>query len=124
VWRWTGSRIHLHVPLRGAYSYTDSHSDFNSATYSHAPACSSPEGSPDTASATLRKRRLTQTPYNDRTVAEVGDFAEPKMLPDLGGRDQRHAATAVQILVRSVVFGQKTEFSRNLLPIFMQYVSE
>ena len=28
------------------------------------------------------------------------------------------------IFVRSVVFGQKTEFSHNLLPIFMQYVCE
>jgi hypothetical protein len=42
----------------------------------------------------------------------------------LGGRGQRHAATAAQIFVGSVVLGQKTEFLHNLLRIFMQYVSE
>ena len=46
------------------------------------------------------------------------------MLPRLGGRGQRHAATAAQIFVRSVVLGQKTEFLHNLLRNFMQYVSE
>jgi len=124
VWRWTGSRIHLHVPLRGAYSYTDSHSDFNSATYSHAPACSSPEGSPDTASATLRKRRLTQTPYNNRTVAGVADPGHAARSRLQICRGQRHTTTAAQIFMQSVVFGQKSEFLHNLLLNFMQYVSE
>jgi len=54
------------------------------------------------------------------------------MLPRLGGRGQRHAATAAgpltsappMIFVGSVVLGQKTEFLHNLLRIFMRYVSE
>jgi len=46
------------------------------------------------------------------------------MLPRLGGSGQRHAATAAQISVGSVVLGQKTEFLHNLLRNFMRYVSE
>ena len=57
-------------------------------------------------------------------VAEVADLGQLRMLTHTGWRGQRHAATAVQIFVGSVVLGQKTEFLRNLLPIFMQYVSE
>jgi hypothetical protein len=65
VCRWTGSRIHLHVPLRGAYSYSysysytdtdsNSHGDFNSATYSHATARPTPKRTPNTASAPVRE---------------------------------------------------------------------
>ena len=68
------------------------------------------------------ERRLTQTPYNNRTVAGVADPGRAARLQICRG--QRRAVTSAQIFVGSVVFGQKTEFLHNLLPIFMEYVSE
>jgi hypothetical protein len=119
------------------YCYSDSnclahrvsHGDFNSTAYSHAAAGPTSKGTPNTASATVRNRRPPRrTPYNIRTVAGVADPGHearsrttdwPRSAPKAFG-----AATAQQTLVRSVVLGQKTEFLHNLLPIFMQYVSE
>ncbi len=67
---------------------------------------------------------MTQTPYNNRTVAGVADPGYEARSPSQICRGRRHAATAARIFVQSVVFGQKTEFPCNLLPNFMQYVSE
>jgi hypothetical protein len=59
---------------------------------------------------------MTQMPYNNRTVAGVADPGRAARLQI--SRGQRHAATAAQIFVGSVVLGQKTDFLDNLLRNF------
>jgi hypothetical protein len=62
------SHTHTHTHTN-TYSYSHS----NSAAYSHTPRYSSTHGTPNATSAPVRRRRLTQTPYHNRTVAGVAD---------------------------------------------------
>jgi hypothetical protein len=67
------------------------------------------------------KKRLTQTPCNNRTVAGIAEPGREVSSRLQNFRGQRRAGTNI---VRSVVLGQKSEILHNLLPNFMQYVSE
>jgi hypothetical protein len=57
-------------------------------------------------------------------VAELANLGQLKVLPHAGSRGQRHAATAALMFGGSVVLGQKSKFSHNLLQNFMQYVTK
>jgi hypothetical protein len=65
-------------------------------------------------------------------VAEVADLGQLRMLTHTGWPRSATRGYSGPVLISappmiflgSVVLGQKTEFLRNLLPIFMRYVSE